>query len=356
MDTFETGLKRASADGVITTEQAERLLPYLSGGHAGVPDESADDADRETPRFIRGFHDILITIGIVIALVGITGVASIFVTLPAIVVLAEILVRRQRLALPAVALTIATVVSTLSLTQMLIADMDWLSDRPMLYALTILTPLAIVLGLFAWRYRVPLALAGFFMALALIVLTFVFWALGYSLGAANLLKSSGMLVSAVLFAAALAFFALAMGYDFSDPARVTRRSDIAFWLHLVTAPALLYTTVSLMLGGREGFTIFYSSSLQQYAPLVTIPVIVVLMTIGVIIDRRAFVTSSLMPLVAALAALLRTGQMKFDSMVFSALLIVGILVLTIGVGWRPLRRRVVGFLPSGWRASLPPVV
>ena len=63
--------------------------------------------ESEAPRFIRGFHDILITIGLVVGLVGLGGLASIYAVIPAAIVLAEILVRRQRLALPAVTLTAA---------------------------------------------------------------------------------------------------------------------------------------------------------------------------------------------------------------------------------------------------------
>lgn len=37
-----------------------------------------------------------------------------------------------------------------------------------------------------------------------------------------------------------------MRYDISDPHRQTLRSDIAFWLHLAAAPALLYATLGFI--------------------------------------------------------------------------------------------------------------
>ncbi len=64
-------------------------------------------SDTETPRFVRGFHDVLITIGVAVALGGLWGLAALYAVLPAIIVLSEILVRRQRLALLTVSLTIA---------------------------------------------------------------------------------------------------------------------------------------------------------------------------------------------------------------------------------------------------------
>ena len=40
-----------------------------------------------------------------------------------------------------------------------------------------------------------------------------------------------------------------MRYDLSDPARETRRTDAAFWLHLLAAPLLVHTLVRGMLPG-----------------------------------------------------------------------------------------------------------
>ncbi len=107
-------LDEATREGIIPVQAAERLLPFLieRGVRAdGQPVEQRAEptafSDTETPSFVRGFHDVLITIGIIVALAGLWGIASVFAVLPAIVVLAEILVRRQRPALPAVVLTVA---------------------------------------------------------------------------------------------------------------------------------------------------------------------------------------------------------------------------------------------------------
>ena len=54
------------------------------------------------------------------------------------------------------------------------------------------------------------------------------------------------LLAAISLLCALGLFATALYFDFGDRLRRTTRSDIAFWLHLGAAPALLYSTVSLM--------------------------------------------------------------------------------------------------------------
>lgn len=353
MNEVKTALSRAAIDGVITAEQADRLVSYF----APVTTTPADEMpDTETPRFIRGFHDVLITIGVIIALTGITGIASIFVTLPAIVVLAEILVRRQRLALPAVALTIATVIATVMLTVTLMDGSFLEALAPAPRALVTLSPLVVTLALFAWRYRVPMALAGLFLTLSAMVLAAVFWGLGALLGTPDVFDDRHGLAVTILFVAALLLFTLAMRYDLSDPRRETRRSDIAFWLHLVTAPALLSATLSLFLRGDSAVPFFVSTQTLWQAAGIIIPVVFLLMAIGVIIDRRAFVTSGLASLIAALVALLRHGQLQADNTIFLSLFLVGLLVLTIGVGWRALRRRAVGLLPAPVRNALPPVI
>lgn len=351
MNEVKTALGRAAADGVITAEQAGRLVSYF----APVAIRPEDVPDTETPRFVRGFHDVLITIGVAIALTGITGIASVFATLPAIVVLAEILVRRQRLALPAVALTIATVVATVMLT-ILLTDgaLDHIAPAPR--TLVMLMPLVATLGLFAWRYRVPMAQAGLFMTLAAIALASLFWGLGQLLGTQDIFKDWHGLAVAIFFVAALLLFAVAMRYDLSDPRRETRRSDVAFWLHLVTAPALLSATLSLFLHGDSVVPFFVSSHTLRQAAGIIIPVVFLLMAVGVVIDRRAFVTSGLVSLIAALVALLRHGQLQADNTIFLSLLLVGLLVLTIGVGWRALRRRIIGLLPTSVSVALPPVM
>ena len=42
----------------------------------------------------------------------------------------------------------------------------------------------------------------------------------------------------LMFVAGLGVFAFAMRWDLQDPERITRRSDVAFWLHLAAAPLI----------------------------------------------------------------------------------------------------------------------
>src|SRR5437588_323954 len=62
---------------------------------------------------------------------------------------------------------------------------------------------------------------------------------------ATLVNGGDAYLYAVL-CAGLITFALALAWDMSDPMRRTRRSDVAFWLHLLAAPAIVHPAFGLL--------------------------------------------------------------------------------------------------------------
>lgn len=357
VDEVKRILGSATADGVISGEQADRLLPYFTGEAqaADVRAAEVEMADIETPRFVRGFHDVLITIGVVVALIGVTGFASIFVTPFVIILLAEILVRRQRLALPAVVLTVATAIVMAMLGHAFLdGAMHGFPPFEQLFLRAL--PVVLGLGLFAWRYRVPFAFAGLLLAGVAFVFLLLFVLVERITGAHNVLSAYPLLATGLILACALVLFAVAMRHDLSDPHRLTRRSDVAFWLHLFTAPLLLAAFLALLGGGKMPILFGRGAADAAFSGALHILLVVtLLMVIGIVIDRRAFVTSGLVSLIAALVVLFRQGQLAGGNTEFLAMVIAGTLVLAIGIGWRWLRALTVGRLPERVRAKLPPV-
>ena len=365
MDTLRQVLDRAAGNGLINEAQVGPLEAHLSQNGVVASTQVAVKApaaasveasveDTEAPRFVRGFHDVLITIGILILLAGVWGLGSILAMLPVIIILAEILVARQRLALPAVVLSLATVIWAFY-TMMFLMEWQGITPSGTAWVLTMLSPLPVVMGLFYWRYRIPIGLSILLLSFFAFLLTGLFYLLGYAAGTKDFAETYPA-VSAVIFAiSAVALFAVAMRYDLSDPGRVTRRSDIAFWLHLGAAPALLYAMLGLVfLGQVDGLLSLERMQTYDSAAKV-LAIVVVLMAIGLIIDRRAFVTSGLVSLIAAIGSILSRGEIGGGSAVFIALSIAGAFVLVIGVGWPQLRRLAVGPLPETLKVKLPPL-
>ena len=91
----------------------------------------------------------------------------------------------------------------------------------------------------------------------------------------------------------------------------------------------------------------------------SLAVIAVFMTIGLVIDRRAFVTAGLLSLGYALSVIFKDMRLGLqdiggDNLFAITALIVGIVVLALGIGWQPLRARVLGAIPALVRDRVPP--
>ena len=366
-------LHDAAEAGLISGDGTAKLGEFLLGRGvdvavaAAVADPSGTGLDTprasepaspveesEAPRFIRGFHDILITIGIIVALVGLGGLASVYAVVPATIVLAEILVRRQRLALPAVTLTAAVAIAA-SIGMVPVWDglseayQDWIPPG-------IFATIAVVGFLVYWRYKVPLALAG---GLVTLYATVVFSAgLGMRWMSSNpaFFETRPTALVGLLGLFAILVFGTALRFDFADRHRVMRRSDVAFWMHLAAAPAILYTIMAQIYLGNHEDCFSTDTSVWQAAAIVG--AVVLLMLIGIILDRRAFVTSGLISFGYAFKVLLTEGGFaklaaSTDTLVFITFLAIGIVVLSLGIGWQPLRRLIVGNLSNGLRDLVP---
>jgi hypothetical protein len=366
----------AATEGLLSRENVGKLSDFLLGRGVAIttPPIAASLADQpetldtliaaerptgleesEAPRFIRGFHDILITIGLIIGLSGLAGLATVYAIFPAIIVLGEILVRRQRLALPAVVLTLAFIAAACFAVQP-VFDAVLLPSRwqPAAGAAVVMS----LLALFYWRYRVPIAFA-LMCAVAYATIVLVVGALIFqTVDDKDFLDKYPLILAGLIGLFAALTFGTALYFDFSDRMRATRRSDVAFWLHLAAAPAILYTVITLVYSPYKQ-SWFDSNTSATQAGLIVLTVLV-LMLVGIMLDRRAFVTSGLLSFGYAFKVLLQEGGIasffsSTDTIGFVILLAVGVIVLTLGIGWRPLRRLVIGALPDPFAERLPPV-
>src|SRR5437764_926277 len=109
---------------------------------------------------------------------------------------------------------------------------------------------AAIAGIGAWlhwrRFKVPITIAvgvaaGVALVLGLIASAFV---------TPNMSEAQGHMLKTVLLGASLVLgigtFLFAMRWDASDPTRETRRSDVAFWLHLLAAPLIVHPVFELL--------------------------------------------------------------------------------------------------------------
>ncbi len=364
----------AASEGLVDQKQIEALSTYLLSRGVDVQAESfgagqEDGLDTplaaqpspaveesEMPRFIRGFHDILISIGIIAGLIGLLGIGSAFAVVPGVIVLAEIFVKRQRLALPAFVLTgffsASVFVATIPIVDEIYTGMRDIWEP---YAVFFVV-LALALSAFYWRYRVPVAFAALMVSgIATIVLTIHAIILRLS-GKDNLVFDYPSVWSLLLGSFAVLVFGFALRLDLADPLRITRRSDAAFWMHLVAAPALLYTMISLIFLNSASNWFNTDMGITQAGSIIAS--VIMLMLVGIILDRRAFVTSGLASLGYAFYAVFTKGGfegIETKTIFFAILMLLGGVVLSLGLGWLPLRRLILSVMPLQAQNRLPPI-
>lgn len=321
-ETLRESLKAAAEAGIIDVAQVEPLAGFVEA-RAGAPaaDEASAEEDSEIPRFIRGYHDVLITIGIVVVLIGLAGLSSLYVVLAAVLVLAEIFVYRQRLALPSFALTAAFALSAAWIivsvdTHSISGEGAGLWDSA-LHLSALAAAECVALALFYWRYRVPVALSVLITAAVVTLTALCFSVLyrGYFGGYDNRL----------VLVCGLVLVAIAMRYDLTDPKRVSTHSDVAFWLYLIAVPAMLKGIFGSIAPETTG------------GALLVVAVVVAVMLLGLLLDRRAFVTAGLVYLGYAFAKLIGTdarvmGRLEPGDTVMWVLVAIGVIVLGVGFG------------------------
>jgi hypothetical protein len=139
-------------------------------------------------------------------------------------------------------------------------------------------------------------------------------------------------------------FYVAMRWDSADPARITRRSDVAFWLHLLAAPMIAHPIFALLGVSRGSVTI------GQAFVVVLLYVLFGLAALAV--DRRALLVSALAYVLWALSELFRQfGAVQLN--IALTALVIGSALLLLSAFWHQARAAVVKPLPEGLRTKLP---
>lgn len=343
----ERDLDAAVAAGVLDTAQRERLVQFARDykrGEAG-PDE-------EQFRLLTGFNDIFVTIAVGLVLFAVAALGGLVSSVigAALVAgaswgLAEYFTRQRRMALPSIVLLLTFVGATFAVLLIVLtgATTAIIDSRSGTSSFSNESPFGLVAAgagaaAAAWlhwrRFMVPITFAAGAGALVVMVLAL--------LGAVADVRGDAMLGAVAV--CGLAVFALAMWADARDRARVTRWSDVAFWLHLLAAPLIVHPVFSL-------------AGLMNPVPasgaaVAVIAVYALLTIVALAIDRRALLVSALGYVIYAIQALIGRGGEFSASFGVTALLIGAFLVL-LSAGWRPIRGRVIALLPPGVAGRLP---
>ena len=335
-------LDRAVAQGVLTVQQVEMLLHLERTGRAPPTAEPKDD---EKFRFINGFSDIFVTIGLGLFLsalgylTGPGGIGSSIAVAAASWLLAEYFIRKARMGLPSIVLLLVYTFSIfLAVAYVFHARGPFANDFGAENGWPFFVAGLIAAGATAlhyWRFRVPITVSA--GAAALVAsLVGLFFALAPALAETA--------VRPLLLACGIAVFALAMRFDLSDPLRQTRRTDIAFWLHMLAAPLIVHPLVSGLMGDTD---------LNLARALGILAIFAALTLVALTVDRRAILVSALSYAGFAFGSLIAKAGLT-DSTVPFTLLVLGAVVLLLSAGWHVLRRALLSLFPPALVRRFPP--
>ncbi len=333
----ESDIDDAVAAGALTPEAAAALRGHVAARRAGPA------ADEEHFRLITGFNDIFVVAAAVLVLgavgwigmklhlaLGGAGVGAVSWTL------AEYFTRRRRMALPSIFLLLAFVGGVYWSATGLLPD-----DSAVAFYKESTAPVAFFVAALAawlhwWRFRVPITVAAGAATVVGMLLVLIL----------NRVDDPAAVLKPLMFVVGVAVFAFAMRWDLSDTARATRRSDVAFWLHLLAAPLLVHPVFSQMEIGAEIYPVMSAA--------IVVATYTVVGVVALAIDRRALLVSALSYLLIAVVVLVK--DFGDDRLRFAvAALIVGAVLLLLSAFWRSVRAVVVLRLPAAVRARLPAV-
>jgi MFS family permease len=338
----EQDVRDAVAAGAISAEAAAALRSHAAGSR------TAPATDEENFRLVNSFNDIFVTIAAILLLVAMAGIGGAIVpgaggllVAGAAWGMAEFFTRKRRMALPSIVLLLAFVGGLVAAPGEILANASQGMDERL--GAAIFSGVFLFAALGAWlhwrRFRVPITVAagaGAIAAMAIALILAVVGARG---------EEAQDVVLALVFVAGLALFTYAMRWDMSDRARETRRSDVAFWLHLLAAPMIAHPLFS-WLGITDGEAVGAASA------VIVLAVYVAFGIVALTVDRRALLVSALAYVLYALTSLFQEFGMVELNVAVTAL-VIGSALLTLSAFWTPIRNALVVKLPGDLQARLP---
>jgi hypothetical protein len=301
--------------------------------------------DEEQFRLLTGFNDIFVAIASVLLLVGLAWFGgTLHPAVGAALVagaswgLSEYFTRVRRMALPSIIFLLAFVGGVFGTATTVLLGHNGYSDGDTVGALLLSASAAVAAGAayLHWRrFMVPITIAAGAAAVAATAIALVM----------AMVPDIKAIIYPLMAVAGLAIFALAMRWDMSDPERRTRRSDVAFWLHLLAAPLIVHPVFSQL--GLLGATGSVGSA------VVVLALYVAMGLVALAIDRRALMVSALAYVLVAVGALFREfGAVGIN--IALTVMIIGSALLLLSAFWQSARAWVVGLLPGEIGGKLPP--
>lgn len=323
-------LNSAVKAGVFTQASVDEFRELVDSGRR------TQHQDEENFRLLSSFNDIFVVIAcalLIFPLFWMVKESNLTMAFGVVAVLAwglgEYFILRRKMALPGVFLVLCFVGGASNFGATLGGNPDMEAGLAVVFAIA-------SAALHWFRFRVPITIAGGIAAAVFVVLSLV----------VNNHPDSIGTITAAAFICGLCVFSFAMFWDSTDIQRISYRSDVAFWLHLIAAPLMIHPVFYFM-----GF---FDELTTAFSVPVVLGLYACITLISLIIDRRSLMVSALVYVVVTLGRALANQETFVDSF-SSAALAMGIVLLALAIFWRPVRKIIVGLFPSSIQSKLPAI-
>jgi hypothetical protein len=293
--------------------------------------------DEENFRLVSSFNDIFVVIACALLLFsslwvgegirdGLGGLTLVLLSWG----LAEVFTLKRKMALPSIVLLLSFVGGIFSFCLSLF-------NGPTELALITASTVSAGAAWLHWkRFGVPITIAATTAALTVLIISIVL----------SLFPATKTYLLLAFFLCGVVIFSFAMYWDASDITRTTRKSDVAFWLHLLAAPLIIHPVFT-------GLDIFEGN--EGIGSMLVVIVLYAFMTLlSIIVDRRAFMVSSLAYVIYAITTVLNKVGGAGLSLALTGILI-GSALLLLSVYWHSIRVSLLGRLPLQVQRYVPKV-
>jgi len=318
--------------GILTKEIANEFRNHIAG------DNSAPAIDEESFRLITGFNDIFVVIASLLLLTSVTWIGSsvslwLGIALQAATAwgLAEFFTRKRRMALPSIILLLAFVGGVLA------TGMIFLQAAGFTKEISMGGP-SVIAALAAWmhwlRFKVPITIAA---GIGTLVAGIMFLLLAS-------IPETRQWLMLMTFVAGIGVFLLAMMWDSADTLRQTRRSDVAFWLHLIAAPLIVHPIFAVLN--------IFETQIDLWQAMAVTAIYLILAIISISIDRRALMVSALIYVLYVFNTVLEQHGVVSLGFAFTAF-IIGSGLLLLSAYWHRCRQIIIVRYPVNIQNHLP---
>jgi hypothetical protein len=320
--------------GIFEKDDVDKFRLYVA------KNANTNSVDEENFRLISGFNDVFVCIAAFVLLISsgwlTAQIAPVFGFLMAASIswfLSEFFILRKKLALPAIILLVSFVVNVSIFFGLSMGAYGINNDF-----IPIVSFGAGALAAWAhWvKFKVPITVAAGTGSLVVCVVMLLLQ-----------IESLKNLINILLLTSGLLTFSLAMIWDTQDRDRKTRKSDVAFWLHLLAAPLIvhpIFTSLGILDGEASSASIVF-----------VIFMYVALAAISISVERRALMVSSLIYVLYAFNELFTSFGMISSGLALSGIFISSILLI-LSAFWQKSRIALLQVVPDVVAKRLPPAV